>query len=88
MSTGPARYSHSGESYGPRQKSAAGVARPRHGEGETIGSVATRTLAEDSAEMEFLTDDPVAQAVSCQRVTFDAQASRCGRYGCSYCWAA
>jgi hypothetical protein len=23
--------------------------------------------------MEFLTDDPVAQAVSCQRVTFDAR---------------
>ena len=24
--------------------------------------------------MEFLTDDPVAQAVTCQRVTFDARA--------------
>jgi hypothetical protein len=28
------------------------------GERETIGSVATRALTEDSAEMEFLTDDP------------------------------
>ena len=33
--------------------------------------------------MEFLTDDPVAQAVAYQRVTFDARAPRCGRY----CWA-
>ena len=33
--------------------------------------------------MEFLTDDPVAQAVTHQRVTFDARAPRCGRY----CWA-
>ena len=31
--------------------------------------------------MEFLTDDPVAQAVTYQRVTFDARAPRCGRYG-------
>jgi hypothetical protein len=28
--------------------------------------------------MEFLTDDPVAQAVTYQRVTFDARAPRCG----------
>jgi len=33
--------------------------------------------------MEFLTDDPVAQAVTYQRVTFEARAPRCGRY----CWA-
>jgi len=33
--------------------------------------------------MEFLADDPVAQAVACQRVTFDARAPRCGRYGCA-----
>ena len=33
--------------------------------------------------MKFLTDDPVAQAVTCQRVTFDARALRCGRYGCA-----
>jgi hypothetical protein len=64
-----------------RQKSATGVARHRPGEPETVGSVATRALTEDSAEMEFLTDDPVAQAVTCQRVRFDARAPRCGRYG-------
>ena len=33
--------------------------------------------------MEFLTDDPVAQAVTYQRVTLKARAPRCGRY----CWA-
>ena len=54
------------------QKSAAGVARHRPGERETIGSVGARALTEDSVEVEFLTDDPVAQAVTCQRVTFDA----------------
>ena len=32
--------------------------------------------------MEFLTDDPVAQAVTYQRVTSDARAPRCCRYGC------
>ena len=64
-----------------RQKSATGVARHRPGERETIGSVATRALTEDSVEMEFLTDDPVAQAVTYRRVTFDARAPRCGRYG-------
>jgi hypothetical protein len=31
--------------------------------------------------MEFLSDDPVAQAVTCQRVTLEARAPRCGRYG-------
>ena len=66
-----------------RQKSATGVARHRPGERETIGSVATRALTEDSVEMEFLTDDPVAQAVTYQRVTFDARAPRCGRYVCA-----
>ena len=65
------------------QKSATGVARHRPGERETIGSVATRALTEDSVEMEFLTDDPVARAVTCQRVRFDARAPRCGRYGCA-----
>ncbi len=45
-----------------------------------MGSVATRALTEDSVETQFLTDDPVAQAVTCQRVTFDARAPRCGRY--------
>jgi hypothetical protein len=33
--------------------------------------------------MEFLTDDPVAQAVTYQRVMFDARAPRCGRYVCA-----
>ena len=40
--------------------SATGVARHRPGERETIGPVAARALTEDSVEMEFLTDDPVA----------------------------
>ena len=48
-----------------------------------MGSVATRALTEDSVEMGFLTDDPVAHAVTCQRVTFGARAPRCGRYGCA-----
>src|SRR6202044_3544523 len=42
-----------------------------------------RALTEESVEMEFLTDDPVAQAVTYQRVTFDARAPRCGRYVCA-----
>jgi hypothetical protein len=63
------------------QKSATGVARHRPGERETIGSVAARALTEDWVETEFLTDDPVAQAVTCQRVTFGARAPRRGRYG-------
>ena len=33
--------------------------------------------------MEFLTDDPVARAVTCPRVTFEARAPRCGRYVCA-----
>jgi hypothetical protein len=45
--------------------------------------VPSAALAEDSVEMEFVTDDPVAQAVTYQRVTFDARAPRCGRYGCA-----
>jgi len=48
-----------------------------------MGSVVTRALTEDSVEMEFLTGDPVAQAVTCQRVTFGARAPRCGRCGCA-----
>ena len=28
-------------------------------------------------------DEPVAQAVACQRLTFEARAPRCGRYGCA-----
>ena len=64
-----------------RQKSATGVAGHRPGGRETIGSVATRALTEDSVVMEFLTDGPVARAVTCQRVTSGARAPRCGRYG-------
>ena len=33
--------------------------------------------------MEFLTDDPVAQAVTYKGVTLEARAPRCGRYGCA-----
>jgi hypothetical protein len=66
-----------------RQKSATGVGRPRPGERETIGSVATRALTEDSVEMGFLTGGPVAQAVTCQRVAFGARAPRCAWYGCA-----
>jgi hypothetical protein len=68
-------------------RSAAGECDRRRsaqpGERETIGSVAIRALTEDSVEMDFLTDDPVAQAVTYQRVTFDARAPRCGRYVCA-----
>jgi len=62
------------------RQNTTGVARHRPGERETIGSVATRALTEDLVEMEFLTDDPVAQAVTYRRVTFDARAPR---YGCA-----
>jgi hypothetical protein len=66
-----------------RQKSATGVARHRLGERETIGPVATRALTEDPVEMEFLADDPAAQAVTYQPVPFDARAPRCGRHVCA-----
>ena len=59
------------------------AANNRPGERETIGSVATRALTEDSAEVEFLTEDSVVQEVTYQRMTFDARAPRCGRYGCA-----
>ena len=68
-----------------RQKSPAGVARHRPGERLTMGSVATRALTGDSVEMQFPTDDPVAQAVTYQRATFDARAPRCGRV-CATAW--
>jgi hypothetical protein len=45
--------------------------------------VATRALTEDSVEMEFLTHDPVAQAVTYQRVTLDAQGTT---LRLRYCW--
>jgi hypothetical protein len=65
------------------QKSATGVARHRPGERETLASVATRALTEDSVEMEFLSDDPAAEAVTYQRLMFDARAQRYGRHGCA-----
>jgi hypothetical protein len=37
--------------------------------------------------MEFLIDDPVAQAVTCQRVTLEARAPRCGPLRLRYCRA-
>lgn len=48
--------------------------------------VATRSLTEDSAEMKFLTHDPVAQAVTYQRVTFDAQGTTLRPLRLRYCW--
>jgi hypothetical protein len=50
------------------------------------GNAGSNTFADHKevlAEMEFLTDDPVAQAVTYQRVTLAARAPRCGRYGCA-----
>jgi hypothetical protein len=61
-------------------KSAMSWYHIQDGEREIIASVATRALTEDSVEMEFLTDDPVARAVTYQRVRSDAGAPRCGRY--------
>jgi hypothetical protein len=48
--------------------------------------VATRALTEDSVEMEFLTHDPVAQAVTYQRVTFDAHSATLRPLRLRYCW--
>jgi SAM-dependent methyltransferase len=48
--------------------------------------VATRALTEDSVEMEFLTHDPVAQAVTYQRVTFDSQGTTLRPLRLRYCW--
>jgi SAM-dependent methyltransferase len=48
--------------------------------------VATRALTEESVEMEFLTHDPVAQAVTYQRVTFDAQGTTLRPLRLRYCW--
>jgi SAM-dependent methyltransferase len=48
--------------------------------------VATRALTEDSVEMEFLTHDPVAQAVTYQRVTFDAHGTTLRPLRLRYCW--
>ncbi|WP_326797314.1 class I SAM-dependent methyltransferase [Streptomyces sp. NBC_01808] len=48
--------------------------------------VATRALTEDSVKMEFLVHDPVAQAVTYQRVTFDANGTALRPLRLRYCW--
>jgi SAM-dependent methyltransferase len=48
--------------------------------------VATRALTEDSVEMEFLIHDPVAQTVTYQRVTFEAQGTTLRPLRLRYCW--
>ncbi|MFF4833059.1 class I SAM-dependent DNA methyltransferase [Streptomyces sp. NPDC001315] len=48
--------------------------------------VATRTLSEDSVKMEFLRHDPVEQAVTYQRVTFDAGGTTLRPLRLRYCW--
>jgi len=48
--------------------------------------VATRALSEDSVSMEFLLHDPVEQAVTYQRVTFDAEGTKLRPLRLRYCW--
>ncbi|THA25718.1 class I SAM-dependent methyltransferase [Streptomyces sp. RKND-216] len=48
--------------------------------------VATRALWEDAVTMEFLLHDPVEQAVTFQRVTFDAQGTTLRPLRLRYCW--
>jgi SAM-dependent methyltransferase len=48
--------------------------------------VATRALAEDAVNMEFLLHDPVEQAITYQRVTFDAQGTTMRPLRLRYCW--
>jgi hypothetical protein len=48
--------------------------------------VTTRALAEDSVDVEFLLHDPVAQAVTYQRVTFDSQGTTLRPLRLRYCW--
>jgi SAM-dependent methyltransferase len=48
--------------------------------------VATRGLTEDSVYMEYLLHDPVEQAVTYQRVTFDAQSTTLRPLRLRYCW--
>ncbi|SCG53454.1 class I SAM-dependent methyltransferase [Micromonospora halophytica] len=48
--------------------------------------VATRRLTEDTVDMEFLRHDPVAQAVTYQRVTFDARGTTLRPLRLRYCW--
>ncbi|HEU4946895.1 MAG TPA: class I SAM-dependent methyltransferase [Kribbella sp.] len=48
--------------------------------------LATRALTEDSVNMEFQVHDPVEQAVTYQRVTFDAQGTTMRPLRLRYCW--
>ncbi|NLU74052.1 class I SAM-dependent methyltransferase [Streptomyces sp. HNM0575] len=48
--------------------------------------VATRALSEDAVNMEFLRHDPVEQAVTYQRVTFDEQGTTLRPLRLRYCW--
>lgn len=48
--------------------------------------VASRVLTETSVEMEFVTHDPVAQAVTYQRVTFDGLGTTLRPLRLRYCW--
>jgi SAM-dependent methyltransferase len=48
--------------------------------------VATRALSEAAVNMEFLLHDPVEQAITYQRVTFDAQGTTMRPLRLRYCW--
>jgi len=48
--------------------------------------VATRALTEDSVSTEFLSHDPVEQAITYQRVTCDAQGITLRPLRLRYCW--
>lgn len=48
--------------------------------------VATRSVTEDAVQMEFLRHDPLAQAVTYQRVTFDAAGTTLRPLRLRYCW--
>lgn len=48
--------------------------------------VATRALSEEAVSMEFLLHDPVEQAVTYQRVTFDARGTTLRPLRLRYCW--
>ena len=48
--------------------------------------VATRAVSEDSVRMEFMQHDPVAQAVTYQRVTFEAAGTTLRPLRLRYCW--
>lgn len=56
------------------------------GEFDRNQRVATRSLAEDRVTMEFLTHDPVEQAVTYQRVTFSEHGTVLKPLRLRYCW--